>query len=69
MWDGGTREGLRITTELLWMAILGGHEAVVKLLVDRDDVEADSNDIDGQMPLWEAAGNGHKAVVKLLRPK
>jgi len=41
----------------------------VKLLVDPDDVEADSKDIDGQTPLWEAAGNGHKAVVKLLRPK
>lgn len=42
MWDSGGREGLRVTTKLLWMAIVGGHEAVVKLLVDQDDVEADS---------------------------
>ena len=56
-----SKEGLRITTKLLWMAIVGGHEAVVKLLVDRDDVEADSKDIDGQTPLWEAVGNGRKA--------
>lgn len=69
MWDSGAREGLRITTKLLWMAIVGGHETVVKLLVDRDDVEADLKDIDSQTPLWEAAGNGHKAVAKLLRPK
>ena len=51
MWDSEAREGLRITTESLWMAIVGGHEAVVKLLVDRDDVKADSKDIDGQTPL------------------
>ena len=45
LWDGGAKKGLRITTKLLWMAIVEGHEAVVKLLADRDDVEADSKDI------------------------
>jgi hypothetical protein len=43
-----------------------GHEAVIRLLVDRDDVEADSKDKYGRTPLWRAAGNGHEAVVKLL---
>ena len=37
-------------TPLLWAAG-GGHEAVVKLLVERDDVEADSKDNDGRTPL------------------
>jgi len=46
---------------------VGGHEAVVKLLVERGDVEADSKDnYYGQTPLSWAAGSGHEAVVKLL---
>ncbi|KAI9845534.1 MAG: hypothetical protein M1838_001702 [Thelocarpon superellum] len=43
-----------------------GHEAVVRLLVDRDDVEVDSKDQSGQTPLSWAARGGHEAVVKLL---
>jgi hypothetical protein len=43
-----------------------GHEAVVRLLVERDDVEADSKDEDGQTPLSYAAAHGHEAVVRLL---
>ena len=43
-----------------------GHEAVVKLLIERDDVEADSKDFSGRTPLSYAAGSGHEAVVKLL---
>ena len=50
----------------LWYAAANGHEAVVKLLVDRDDVEADSKDENGQTPLSWAAANGHGAVVRLL---
>jgi ankyrin repeat protein len=42
---------------------------VVKLLVERDDVAADSKDNDGQTPLSRAAWGGHEAVVKLLRSK
>ena len=38
----------------------------MKLLVERDDVEADSKDTSGRTPLSQAAENGHKAVVKLL---
>jgi ankyrin repeat protein len=41
----------------------------VKLLVERDDVAADSKDEDGGMPLSRAAGRGHEAFVKLLRSK
>ena len=42
------------------------HEAVVKLLVARDDVEVDSKDEAGRSPLSYAAENGHEAVVKIL---
>lgn len=44
-----------------------GDEGVVKLLVARDDVKADSKDNDGQTPLSWAVQRGHEAVVKLLR--
>ncbi|KAI9828700.1 MAG: hypothetical protein M1832_001803 [Thelocarpon impressellum] len=52
-------------TPLSWAAE-SGHEAVVKLLVDRDDVEADSKDKYGLTPLSRAAESGNEAVVKLL---
>ncbi|KAL2047963.1 hypothetical protein ABVK25_011134 [Lepraria finkii] len=47
-------------------AAWGGHEAIVKLLLSRDDVAADSRDIWGQTPLSRAAGGGYEAIVKLL---
>src|SRR5215469_5157351 len=43
-----------------------GHVAVVKLLLDYDEVNADSRKNDGQTPLFLAAAMGHDAVVKLL---
>ncbi|MCJ1272183.1 hypothetical protein MMC22_012091 [Lobaria immixta] len=43
-----------------------GHEAVVKLLMERDDVETDSKDNNGQTPLSWATWNGHEAVANLL---
>jgi ankyrin repeat protein len=52
-------------TPLSWAAA-SGHEAVVKLLVERDDVVADAKDKYGRTPLWWAAASGHEAVVKLL---
>jgi ankyrin repeat protein len=50
----------------LSLAAQNGHEAVVKLLLERDDVEADSKDNEGQTPLSWAVIEGHEAVVKLL---
>ncbi|KAF3147187.1 hypothetical protein TWF703_000027 [Orbilia oligospora] len=50
----------------LWCAAKNGHEAVVKLLVDRGaDMEAKDNY--EMTPLQCAAENGHEAVVKLLK--
>ena len=43
-----------------------GHEAVVKLLLEKG-AELETKDSDGQTPLWRAAGIGHE--VKLLREK
>src|SRR3984957_6983281 len=43
-----------------------GHEAVVKLFLTRDDVDANSKDSIGWTPLSWAASNGHQAVVKLF---
>ena len=43
-----------------------GNEAVVKLLLEMGQVEADSKDRKNRTPLLCAARNGHEAVVKLL---
>ena len=40
------------------------HEAAVKILVARDDVEVDSKDEDGRSPLSYAARYGNEAVVR-----
>ncbi|KFY65629.1 hypothetical protein V496_02442 [Pseudogymnoascus sp. VKM F-4515 (FW-2607)] len=52
-------------TPLSWAAERG-YDAVVELLLQQDDVVADSRDNYGQTPLSWAAERGHKAVVKLL---
>ncbi|KAF2177265.1 ankyrin, partial [Zopfia rhizophila CBS 207.26] len=52
-------------TPLYWAA-RDGHDAAVKLLLEKDGVNPDSKDIYGQTPLSIAARNGHKAIVKLL---
>ncbi|KAH6699947.1 ankyrin repeat-containing domain protein [Leptodontidium sp. MPI-SDFR-AT-0119] len=62
----------------LWWAARNGHEAVIKLLLETGNADADATDEDGRTALWWAAGNeheatlwwaarnGHEAVVKLL---
>jgi ankyrin repeat protein len=54
-------------TPLSWAAE-NGHEAVVKLLVEKG-AELESKDYFGRTPLLWAAENGHEAVVKLLVEK
>lgn len=41
-----------------------GHEAVVALLLENDEVEVDSRDYEGRTPLWFAAMQGQEAVVR-----
>jgi len=56
-------------TPLLW-AVVNGHEAVVKLLLERDSVDPNSKDTEyGMTPLLWAAEKGHEAVVKHLLTK
>ncbi len=50
----------------LSLAAEEGHEAMVKLLLSRDDVAADSRDEGDRTPLFCAAKGGHEAIVKLL---
>ena len=52
-------------TPLAWAAE-GGHEGIVKLLLDRKEVNPDSKDKCGQTPLFCAAEGGHEGIVKLL---
>jgi ankyrin repeat protein len=53
-------------TPLLW-AVISGHPAVVKLLIDTRKVIVNMKDsMHGQTPLFWAAMLGHEAVVKLL---
>ena len=51
------------------MAAEKGHEAVVRLLIERHDVDIDAKDSKGNTPLSVAAENGHKAVVQLLKDR
>jgi ankyrin repeat protein len=49
----------------LMVASYFGHEAVVRLLLERDTA-VDTKERYGRTPLWWAATNGHEAVVRLL---
>jgi len=53
------------STPLLWVA-RNGHDGVVKLLLEREDVDPDRSDKLENTPLSWAAGNGYEGVVKLL---
>ncbi|PUU77724.1 hypothetical protein B9Z19DRAFT_985847 [Tuber borchii] len=52
-------------TPLLWAAS-GGHDGVVKLLLEREGVSPDRPDNGGRTPLSWAASAGHDRVVRLL---
>ncbi|RTE69552.1 hypothetical protein BHE90_016067 [Fusarium euwallaceae] len=49
----------------LWMAAANGHEAIVRLLLDRG-AHTEAADGPGRTPLSRAAANGHEAIVRLL---
>jgi ankyrin repeat protein len=57
-----------LANEVLKCAMNTGHEASVKLLIVRDDVDVNIK-VSGQTPLSWAARNRHEAVVKLLLEK
>jgi len=53
-------------TALAWAAVLG-HQEVVKMLLERDDVNPDQPDTKyGWTPLSWAAENGHEGIVKMF---
>jgi len=52
-------------TPLSWAAAIG-HEGVVKMLLEREDVNPDAGTIYGRSPLSWAAKSGHEGVVKML---
>jgi len=53
-------------TALAWAAQTG-QEGVVKLLLERKDVNPNQGDTKyGRTPLWLAARNGHEGIVKML---
>ena len=62
--NAGSRDGYG-RTPLLWAA-MQGQEAMVKLLLTRDDVKGDSKDERDRTPLSWAAYNGHETVIKIL---
>ena len=43
-----------------------GHEAIVKILLYRDDIDPNKLGEEGRTPLFLAACNGHEGVVKIL---
>ncbi|PWW73261.1 ankyrin, partial [Tuber magnatum] len=52
-------------TPLTW-AMVGGHEGVVKLLLERRDIDPNTADSSGRTPLPWAAERGHGGIVKLI---
>ena len=52
-------------TPIMWAA-RRGNEAVVRLLLTRNDIDPDIPDIYGRTPLQHASENGHEGVMALL---
>lgn len=50
----------------LSLAAEHSHDSIIKLLLARDDVDADSNDNNGRTPLLFSAEYGHSSVISLL---
>ena len=50
---------------LTWAA-RNGHEGVVKILLEREEVNHDKPNEFGQTPLSGAAQEGHEGIVKIL---
>ena len=51
----------------LWCAAEGGHEGIVKLLLDRKEVDSNTRDNHGRIPLQVASQGGYDGIVKLLQ--
>ena len=52
-------------TPFIWGA-MNGHEGVIRLLLEREDVDPDHHNKDGHAALAHAVFEGHEGVVKLL---
>ena len=64
-WDGNAYDCMGMTA-LTW-ASFRGHDEVVKVLLERGDINPEQPDTRyGRAPLSWAAGNGHEGVVKIL---
>jgi len=63
-WDLGATD-VTGNTAISWAA-RRGHEAIVGILLEREDVTPDTTDKNGRTPLSWAAGNGHGGIVKML---
>jgi ankyrin repeat protein len=65
--DNGTppdKQNIRGVTPL-WTASLGGHKAVVQVLLGTGVVGVNIRNMAGRTPLFPAAANGHSEVVPL----
>ncbi|KAI9802247.1 MAG: hypothetical protein M1825_002968 [Sarcosagium campestre] len=60
------KEAMKQSMTSLSYAAKGGYETVVRLLLERDDVQINTPDQLGGAPLSYAARNGHEAFVRLL---
>ena len=52
-------------TPLMW-AVGGGHEAIVRLLIENEDIDINAKAKDGRTPLSLAVAIGHEAIVQML---
>ncbi len=62
--NANSRDGWGQTPLLL--AVRGGHEAIVELLLATGKIDANAKDNNGTTPLLLASSRDHRAIVKLL---